>query len=617
MQSFSKIPAAAIAFSAVSVWSSLASPAQEYSFGDAAPANSALQVPSSSNPIPAGQLRSVVESSRSVRVAQNTGDGMLRPAPTQYDGIQTNVGVPPVLQSATGVPPRVVEQQSGALDSFAPPQPLPRPVSQVVTTPDKTTDYRPAAPVKPVSFSKSAPSINTQIEAPSYINLNQTATLRIKLQNVGDIAAGNVKLIATLPAHAKFSRSTPSPTNTNGQVYEFQLSNMTAQQIREIAIDLIPTEKKPLDIGTEIVIENTQRIAVGVRQPKIKMSLQGPTEANMGQNVTHKVLLENTGDGLASQIQLQATFPNELQCSKKKEVVIASLEPGQSIIVEMPSLATLAGKGELAVSVGAIGVESQTVKSGIRVFQPELEVSAIGPQMNFVNREGIYTIKLDNKGEIDASNVKIQMQMPRGMQVTTISREANVDPKTGLLIWSFDRIPAKSAQTIMLKTIALEAGQQNCSITVRSKETRDKEITLTTNVATRAELSVAVQNQSGPIQVGGKVQFMVVVENTGSSSATAIAVNIELPEALTPDKQDGIDVLGFGNAIHFETAKLEPGEKREFLFVAAANKKGEHVVRSILQAGGSERQIISESSVYVYEVSDSRVSEALSPAIPR
>ena len=45
--------------------------------------------------------------------------------------------------------------------------------------------------------------------------------------------------------------------------------------------------------------------------------------------------------------------------------------------------------------------------------------------------------------------------------------------------------------------------------------------------------------------------------------------------------------------------------------------KGEHVVRSILQTAGSERKIIVEGSVYVYEINESRVSESLSPVIPR
>ena len=470
---------------------------------------------------------------------------------------------------------------------------------------------------KPLSVSTPGAMINTTIEAPGYINLNRTATLRINLQNVGQASAGNVKLIATLPAHVQFARATPAPSRNEGRVYEFQLSNIEARQSRTVAIEITPTEKKPLDIGTEVVIENTQRIAVSVRQPKLKVSVQGPAEANMGQTVMHQVLLENTGDGLAEQIQLKANFPSQLHCSKKDEVTIPSLQPGQAVVVEMPSLASAAGQDELGISVAAIGVDPQSVKAKIRVYQPELEVSIVGPKLNFLHREGIYTITLDNTGEVDASNVMIELSAPAGMQVTTISREAQVDSQSGVLAWNFERIPSKTEQTIRFKALATKEGEQVCNIMVQSKETRNKAIRLATAIVSRAELNVSIQNVSGPVQVGGKATFMAIVENKGSSGANDIVLNVELPEALTADQQDGIAVLGFGNTISFQDAILEPGQKREFVFSAISNVQGEHVVRGVLQAAGSEQKMVAEGSVYVYEVSEARVSEALSPAVPR
>jgi uncharacterized repeat protein (TIGR01451 family) len=380
---------------------------------------------------------------------------------------------------------------------------------------------------------------------------------------------------------------------------------------------LIPTEKKAIEIGTEIVIENVQRFTVGVREPKIKLALKGPTEANLGQTVAHRVLLENVGDGRAEKIELEAIFPEQLRCDKKHQVVIPALEPGQKLEIEMPSIATGAGQSELAVSVQAVGVEPQSVKSEIQVYQPELEIAATGPKINFLNREGIYAITLDNTGSVDATNVSVNLSVPSGMKVTTISQEAKVNTATGELTWVFDRIAAKSSQTIKLLTLATMQGQQDSVVTIRSKQTKEKTIYLSTNVVTRPELSVTLQNQSGPTQVGGKVQFLVVVENTGSSSAADLKLAIELPKALSADQQDGIDVMSVGNNLSFEAAKLEPGQKREFRFVAVASEKGEHVIRALLNTASSERQLTSEGVVFVYEINENRVSESLTPAIVR
>ena len=136
-------------------------------------------------------------------------------------------------------------------------------------------------------------------------------------------------------------------------------------------------------------------------------------------------------------------------------------------------------------------------------------------------------------------------------------------------------------------------------------------------IATRPDLSLSVKNQSGPIQVGGEAQFLIKVENKGSSSAENVSIVVELPESFTANQQDGVELFGFGNAVNFQDAKIEPGQKHEFVFSAIANSKGEYTFRGVLATAGTERKITVEDSVYVYEVSEMRVSESLSPAIPR
>ena len=55
------------------------------------------------------------------------------------------------------------------------------------------------------------------------------------------------------------------------------------------------------------------------------------------------------------------------------------------------------------------------------------------------------------------------------------------------------------------------------------------------------------------------------------------------------------------------------GERVQVVGVA----QGEHVVRSVLKTSDTERRVIVEDSVYVFETNEARVSENLSPVIPR
>ena len=76
----------------------------------------------------------------------------------------------------------------------------------------------------------------------------------------------------------------------------------------------------------------------------------------------------------------------------------------------------------------------------LTVLQPELQISASGPNMTFVNRDGIYAIQIDNTGQVDVTDVQLDFQVPAGFEVTTVSREAQLDTETGSLLWFYERI---------------------------------------------------------------------------------------------------------------------------------------------------------------------------------
>ena len=86
----------------------------------------------------------------------------------------------------------------------------------------------------------------------------------LKVENVGQSDVSNVRLTAVLPTNAKFVSATPQPNRVNGTEYEFTINNLGARQKQFIRLDVIPTDKSPLDIQTNVQIASTQRVAVRV-----------------------------------------------------------------------------------------------------------------------------------------------------------------------------------------------------------------------------------------------------------------------------------------------------------------------------------------------------------------
>jgi len=249
------------------------------------------------------------------------------------------------------------------------------------------------------------------------------------------------------------------------------------------------------------------------------------------------------------------------------------------------------------------------------IFEPTLQVSAIGPKVNFVDRNGIYTINVENKGKVPVTDILVSLNVPEGLKITTINREANVDAAKGVLRWKFDEVAAGSVEQIQLIALAEKAGDLVCDITVDSHETAKKQIMLATRVTTRANLSVALKNNSGPVQVGGKAAFVVELANDGSRQAVDVNVKVELPPSLRAVATDSQKIAISGNTVSFIEPQIGAGRTVSFEFSALGVEAGEHVVRTETRIEGSERRVIAEDTVFVYDIDEARVSESLKPSV--
>ncbi len=469
-----------------------------------------------------------------------------------------------------------------------------------------------AAPIRSL---KSSPAILTEITAPEYVNVGELAKVTINVRNPGQSTIHDIQLRAIVPADAQ-----PNPV---GGILEddqcsFEISSLQPGEQRKLTIEMTPSEKEALDIATQITIADRKRIQVGVRKPNLELSVQGPSQANIGAATTHTVTIANTGDGVARNVRLEADFPDQLKFIRQAGMnAPKTLIPGQKMKVQVTSMPQTPGITGLTFLATGTAIESDPKNTSIRVTQPELRVAAVGPDMNFVHRDGIYTISIENAGEVDVNNVSIRFDIPKGFKITTINRPAKMDARANALTWRFDKIESQSQRNIQLKAIATSEGEKTCNIVIDSNETAEKALALKTIIATRADLSIRMKNIGGPVQVGSETEFVVIVENRGSNMASDMEIQIQLPEGLRPNQPEEGIIDEASNSILFSDSNLSPGKTREFRFSAIGIEKGEQIVRSSLQSVGSEQRIISENSIFVYEPTQARVSESLSPQVPR
>ena len=462
-----------------------------------------------------------------------------------------------------------------------------------------------------------APAIQTQIMAPKSINVNQPAQIFIQAHNIGQAMVKTVKLIAEIPEHANFESSIPLPTNVNGQFYEFTLNNLDAQAKQIVKINLVPTAKLPLNIATQTKIESQQQFAVSVKQPVLDISVSGPEAIQTGQTVSHTVTVKNIGDGPAENIRIKPMLPESLQFASNQKTLVPKLTPGQSAKFVLSSYATSAGESNVIFQVSASGIESREGGSNLRIVRPELGVQILGPSQNFLGRDGVYSIQLENASELPIKEVDITLRVPSGLNVNTISQQAEINNVAGTLKWQFTNIAGGKQETIQFKAKAIKTGNQSLDVMVTSKEIGSKQLELTTTVQGRADLSIRMSDGGEPVGIGSKSEFTIEVANHGSTIAKGVNVQIQLPPALMAVNQEQYTIDSSGNFIQFNELDVAPGKTKIFKFKVVAVNEGEHVVRGSVSIQGSSQTISTENSIFVFESQNAKVSEALTPAVRR
>ena len=483
-----------------------------------------------------------------------------------------------------------------------------------------TTPAAPAAAV-PNSIPKNRKSVEGSVAmeliAPRNVNLNQTATIRIQLQNTGAEDLRNLKFIATLPEHARYEIARPEPSSIEDGTIQFSGIRMAGHSNNFIEIDVVPTTKAPLTIGTQIQYTNRNEIAINVRHPELDVQVSGPQRMILGESEPYTIKVTNIGDGIANDLRLTSELPEGLTKLRATNTAIQSLAPGGSAEIQVFAQALQSGTKDVKFNLASAELDTVVRKASIAVVQPELEVAATGPSINFLDRDGIYQIEINNPGQVDCTNVDIVLNIPQEMSVSTISRQAQYNENSRRLTWNFNQIPAGQNEVIQLKAKCIAEGQHSSSIFVNSDQTVEKEFRISTMVATRADVSISISNDNGPIQIGAATVFEIVVENKGSRVANEVAISVELPASVAPGVSDDYTVDQYENTIQFSATSINPGETKTYSFKAVGSAQGEQVVRSRLKIGGSEREIIAEDSVYIYEADQSKVGQKLVPQIRR
>ena len=180
--------------------------------------------------------------------------------------------------------------------------------------PTSRSAHKTPAPVAPhgkdVLLTGQTPSLAIEATGPRKVMIGREAIFKVTLQNVGEVPANNVKVSLDIPPGAEIvdvqttaGTNQPISTSDGATPLEWEISRLAGHGHETLTLKLIPRQNAPIDLAVRwACTPESSQMSVEVQEPKLAMSLSGPTEVLYGQSRSYKLIISNPGNGDAENV---------------------------------------------------------------------------------------------------------------------------------------------------------------------------------------------------------------------------------------------------------------------------------------------------------------------------
>ncbi len=204
----------------------------------------------------------------------------------------------------------------------------------------------------------------------------------------------------------------------------------------------------------------------------VKLTISGPTQASVGDEVIYKVHYENTTKTSLNNLKLSFTYPVNSAVVKDGQIVTDTgnvqtisepdLGPGESRDEEFHAF-LVGDRGNIKIAFAKINFNAGSIKSNFEktaqfsttISDVPVSVTLVGPPTAVSGQAVTYLLDYRNQSSDDISDLRLIMEYPDGFKVTKVSPSAS----EGNFVWDLPNVKQGGGARITIQgTIAGKEG---------------------------------------------------------------------------------------------------------------------------------------------------------------
>ncbi len=466
-----------------------------------------------------------------------------------------------------------------------------------------------AAPEEPsdeILFTSQSPVLAVAASGPRTVMIGKEAEFVVRVTNSG-ATANNVVIKVIIPNYAdvascRSSSGTAQPPS-RGELnsgMDWTLERLEEYAEETLTLKLIPRKSSPLDLAISYTFApETSQTMVEVQEPKLAMSISGPTEVLFGQTKVYKLTISNPGNGATHNVSvglLPIGRGGEAQGTHR----LGTLEAGESKTIDIELTARQAGAIEIKAQSFADGGLRSEAAQEVLVRRAELQVSVEAPQVKYAGTPATYQIKVQNSGDALADGVELSAMLPPESKFLSASG-GRLDPQQGRVTWVVGALPAGGERSFELQCALNTPGENRLQVAVDGGGELTATALANTRVEAIADLKLEVRDPQGPVAVGDDAVYEIRIRNRGTKSAQSVDLAVFFSEGLEPSAAEGgPHDLGAGQVVFRPIASIAAGDTAVFHVRAKAAAPGNHVFRAEVVCSSLDTKLAAEEATHFY-----------------
>lgn len=451
-----------------------------------------------------------------------------------------------------------------------------------------------------------APSLTIEKVSPREIQVNQSADFEIKVRNVGRVVANDVMVVDRVPSGTEFISASPEPTKLerSGDV-QWTIGTIEPGQEKRIRFQLRPTEPGEIGSVAHVLFATQASMRTVVTKPVLDIVHSARPRVLIGDNVVFDVIVENRGDGPATDVIVQEEVPDQLEYQegfRQLEYEVGTLMPGQKRKIQLALRANKVGEFRNVVFVSGKGGLEAKHEIDVEVIAPEIRVTSEGPKRRFLQRKATHAFSIENGGTAEANNVNLVARLPSGLRYVSSDNRGRYDSSSHAVYWKMPSLKEGVAGTVELTTLPVEVGQQDIKFEANADLRLTAETTQEMAVEHLVDVFFEIDDLVDPIEVGTDTTYRMKILNQGTKVASNVQLKVEFPRGLEPTAVDG-DLRNQiqGQLVKFEPiSSLPPGQQIQVAVRARGSAPGDLRVVASIRSDGREVAVSKEETTRVY-----------------